>query len=142
MNSESEKKYYELGFLVKEEDAAPVKNLLLKHKASFLYESQVVKVNLAYPIRKNNQAFFGYFRFEFEPAAVAELEKELKLEPSLIRHVLIKLSPAIIKELARPPAGGPPRPSVRPGLKKKETPEAAPILTNEALEKKIEEILQ
>lgn len=135
--SSDEKKSYELGFLLNEENLSPVKRLLEKHSAANLSEGSLVKVNLAYPIKKQGQAFFGYLRFELE-GPVAELKKDLKLEPTVLRHLLIKVPSAAPEEVPT----GRPASSLKPPVRRKEVKTGAPLLTNEALEKKIEEILQ
>lgn len=131
-----EKKQYELGLLLKDEDYSPITRLIQKYVSSSVSEGSLVKVNLAYAIKKNSQAFFGYLKFEMEPEKVGDLGKDLKHESSVIRHLLIKLPFNITKEIPQA------RPSLKPELKRKEPKPAASVLTNEALEKKIEEILQ
>jgi ribosomal protein S6 len=129
-------KEYELSFLLKEEDSAPVKMVLGKYNPTELFEGPLVKVNLAYPIKKQNQAFFGYFSFGLEPEKVIELDYELKLESLLLRHLLIKLPSFIMKEERRQTTPAPEWPII----KRREPKAEAPMLTNEDLEKLKEEI--
>lgn len=134
-----EMKRYELGFLVKtEEDAALIKKILAKNKAEISEEGPVVKVNLAYPIKKASQAFFGYFRWSAAAEILADIEKELKLASQVLRYLLIK-SPRVLAPAKRVSFGSRSFVRKRETEPARKTPEAG--LSNEALEKKIEEIL-
>lgn len=139
-NETKEAKRYELGFLVKtEEDAALIKKILAKNRADISEEGPVVKVDLAYPIKKTSQAFFGYFRWSAAAEVLSEMEKELKLASQVLRYLLIKL-PRVLTSAKR--ASFSPRVFLRKREPEpiKKAPESA--LSNEALEKKIEEILK
>lgn len=129
------KKEYELGFLVKEEDeAAGLISALKDMGAEILLEGPVRKTALAYEIKKQTSACFGFTQFMMEPAAAKSLEAALNVRPELLRFLL--MTPPT--STARPqPVGGPQKPVSKP-----HEPKTAPALSNEALEKKIEEILQ
>ncbi len=45
---------------------------------------------LAYPIKKQDQAFYVHFEFEAEPKNISSLDKNLKLNEDVIRYLLIK----------------------------------------------------
>ena len=53
------------------------------------------RINLAYPIKKNISADIISIEFSFSPSEIKELEKELKLNKDILRHILIK------KEMSR-----------------------------------------
>lgn len=139
-NKREEKNLYELGFLLKDEDVSPVKNLLEKYSAVSVTEGPVAKVNLAYPIKKNNQAFFGYVRFELDSRRAPDLEKELQIDGNFIRSLLIKLR--FSKAVSEKSSMGGSETPFKPVGRRRELKGKTPILTNEALEKKIEEILK
>jgi len=133
------KKRYELGFILKDEDLTPVKTALDKYNPEELLESSLVKVNLSYPIKKQTQAFFGYFIFNLEPEKIAQLSSDLKNIPSLLRYLLIKIPSFISKEERKTKK----TPTLeRPLSRKQQSKAKVSILTNEALEKLKEEILQ
>jgi len=139
-NSEKEVRKYELGFLLLEEDSPIVKNLLEKRNFSITEEGEIVKVNLAYPIKKIQSAFFNFIQFLANPAEIIEFQKDLKGEQTILRFILLNLpfkegqqsgGVAVLKSRGRQPF---PKKDVKKPFE--------PVLTNEALEKKIEEILQ
>ena len=144
---EKDKKEYELGVLVKtEDDLAPVVALVREHNGEMSTEPRAKKLTLAYEINKNKEAVFAYWNFKALTADAKELEKSLNTKAEVIRSLMIA-SPAAMSpmEHERMPLGTGAdyrRTRVmRPGAP---TPDAKPSsprpLSNEALEKKIEEI--
>ncbi len=124
------KRKYELSFLLKDEDTSFTAKILKKHGADILSESRISKLRLSYPIKKETQAYFSYFHFEAEPQAVEKIANDLKLEAGSILRYLIISAPA-----ARIAAERPSYTPLPPEPKRRETE-----LTNEELERKIEEI--
>lgn len=140
-----DKKEYEIGFLVKNEaDAQAIKQLLIQQGSEIINEGFPKEINLAYKIKKEAKAWFGFFRFQSEPAVALALKNDLRTFPNLLRFLILRLpkkaSPAQIpvpkkKKLAK----------LLPRLKEKSQTEGKPSLlslSNEEIEKKIEEILQ
>ena len=136
----AEDRFYELGFLVREENSELVKNILQKNKAAVYEESALMKVALAYPIKKEKMAFFGYCRFTGLPETAVAIKEALKFEPAVLRAIFIKLSGNASKSTRLVSAENK-RPAARrrEAEIKKESGEGG--LSNEDLEKKIEEIL-
>lgn len=89
-------------------------------------------IKLAYPIRRTESAWFGSVSLEASPDAVARLSERLKLEADVLRFLVIS-APSPLRKQAAPPLVSEARPAA---------PRSAPILSNEALEAKIEEILK
>jgi ribosomal protein S6 len=134
---ENTKKEYELAFLVNEETDAPGIVAALKAAgAEIQLEGPVRKIALAYEIKKQASANFGFVQFMMEPAAAKSLESSLALRPEVLRFMLI--TPPSAKAQPYPQSAAPQRPAAA----KPYEPKAAPALSNEALEKKIEEILK
>lgn len=130
---------FEVSYLEQNEGSADMRAAIERHGGRVLQERPLEKVRLAFPIKKQTYAFLGCIEFVMDPAAVNELQQaEFRLNKELLRtlvHRSASLAPAAEGESPRPLA---PRVSPsRPPRPKEET-----ILTNEALEKKIEEILQ
>lgn len=136
----TEDRYYEIGFLVKEESSEPIKNILQKNKAAVYEEGNLTRVALAYPIKKEKLAFFGYFRFTSLPEAAADIQEALKLEPAVLRTIFIKLTRNSSKSEKVVPFEGKRAARRQPEVKKEGGGEGG--LSNEDLEKKIEEILK
>ncbi len=142
---DKDSKKYEIGFLAKEEG---FKNKLVKLLGDFGAEiadnGSMSRIRLAYPIKKETSAFFGYVHFLSQSDAIKKIGESLKLNPEILRYMIIaapvvqqsaqfvpgKIRRAVFTE--RPMA---PRTEI-----KKFKPQ--PILSNEALEKKLEEILK
>lgn len=148
---ETDKKHYEIGFLLKAEDEkSEIAKILKASGAEILEESPVSGIKLAYPIKKESFAYFGSVRFLAEPGAMKEIDQETKNGADILRHI-ITIYPAekIAKakrerrqfvgeeKPVREPAQRMGMPSVPARRAKK--PES---LTNEDLEKKLEEILE
>jgi ribosomal protein S6 len=144
-NESAEKKSYELSFLVKDEGGArEVSKLLLQHEVVVRGEGQLKKLNLAYEIKHVSQAYFGFVNFAGFPAEVKSLERDLRSNTAVLRALIIKLPKektgmAAAAELRRPAKPFVRRRPVGPQL---EASKASKPLSNEAIEKKIEEILQ
>jgi ribosomal protein S6 len=130
-----QKKEYELAFLVREEsDNAGLMAALKDAGAEIGLEGPIRKTALAYEIKKETSACFGFVQFTMDPSGAKPLEAALNQKPEIMRFLLI--TPPTAKE--RPQSTtGPQRPEAKPY-----EPKAAPVLSNEALEKKIEEILK
>ena len=139
--NDKEPKDYELAFLAREEKIpAGVLQLVRAQGGELLLEGPIEKIELAYKIGKDTSALFGYCHFRALPEAVAAIEKELKVAPGVIRTLLV--TPPFVKQQSRWEG----RTKAR-GAYLKTTPAegynpGSLPLSNEALEKKIEEILK
>ncbi len=142
-----DKRIYELALLLPtEEDLALAVAALRAHHGEPVTEPRAKKLALAYEIKGATEGVFAYFNFEAVPADAKELERALVLDPHVLRSMIIAAPPeaeqvplaASYPSPRRAAAGRPaaPREPVR-------EPRPAPreSLSNEALEKKIEEIL-
>ncbi len=142
---ETEKKDYEISFLGKNEDVArEVLKLVKQHQMDVVLESSPRKINLAYPIDHETEAYFGSFYVHSLPLAAKDFERDLKANQKVMRFLIVK--PPFHKE--EKPGAIPPRGETI-GEAAAEQPSAPRAhrqerteLSNEALEKKIEEILQ
>ncbi|MBN2197861.1 30S ribosomal protein S6 [Candidatus Wolfebacteria bacterium] len=149
---EQEKKNYEINFLLKnEEDKEVIVNIFKKLQLSISGDSGISKIKLSYPIKKENFAFFGSFYFSTEPANIINLTEELRNKKNILRFSI--LFRPIIEERKREE-----NENVDTGKKKlleeyskkekisvsQETSKAPRTenLSNEALEKRLEEILK
>jgi ribosomal protein S6 len=134
VHHEEETRTYELSFLVASEDTAPLSASLAVHSVTPLEMKPLEKVRLAYPIGKQSYAFLGSVRFTAS-GDLAALSNEIKLHGGTLRFFLKKFSPHESNFSSRPPR--------RPMSGTTEaTTSPTEALTNEALEKKISEILQ
>lgn len=129
---------YEITFVLKEEDASSVKKIFSGQGIEVQAESEIRKIRLAYPIKKNEYGFLGSFRFEAGSENLEKISAALKLEKELLRWMVSRFEEKRAgtrdDRTFQPPA------VYRKQEEAKRRPEA--VLTNEELEKKIEEILQ
>ncbi len=143
------KKEYELAVLVANEgDLAAMSALLKEHNAEMTSEPRAKNLTLAYEIEGHKEAVFAYCLFKAFPADAKNLEQSLVSNLSIIRSLMIASPPVAQKfNSAMPMRAGvgaerKPR-TVRTGTASSEArPAAVGPLSNEALEKKIEEISQ
>lgn len=141
INETNENGVYEVSFWIPTEDASGIKGMLEHHKASIISEKPLVKGRLAYPIQKEQYAFFGTFRFEIAPELIAPISNDLKLEKNIIRSFLHRVN--LQQEAAAKRAeGDPSKRRAKRGTREFGKKPEGDSLTNEAIEKKIEEILQ
>lgn len=141
-------KNYEIAFLVKKEDGAKeIAEILNSYKADILKEGGVEEIRLAFPIKKENSAYFGHFSFLLPSQDIMKLNDAVKINPKILRFS-INASP-VVRQMEAPTKNNQERKSFsasakagRPIATPAKKAEPAPALTNEALEKKLEEILK
>lgn len=103
-------KLYELTYLISPNlTEMEIKNF--QEKLNSLIQEGGILINsllpkkrfLAYPIKKNNSAFFATLNFQMKPENLANFEKKLKSEPELIRYlILAKAAPKAIEVRKKP----------------------------------------
>ncbi len=137
---ERDTKEYEIGFLATEETGAQaVLKALNQHKAEILLEGPVEKIALAYPINRQTSAYFGYIHFRTSPSEMPGLRKDLDIQSLVLRSLII--TPPFVKPKPRWETKARMKPTTSAAVTPELAPSTAP-LSNEALEKKIEEILK
>lgn len=142
-NDSAGKKKYELSFLVKSEnDVREVLKLLAQHQAEILGERPLKKLNLAYEINRVPQAYFGSINFTGAPADAKSLERDLGANAAVLRALIVKLPKEKIAPIATGEFRAPAKPLAPRRPPRVEMPQQPKPLSNEAIEKKIEEILQ
>ena len=55
---------------------------------------------LAYPIQNFRDAFYVLYYFHVAPRGVTELDRELRLDEAIIRHLIVKFDPLTVRESA------------------------------------------
>lgn len=146
-NEEKDKKEYELALLLKsEENMTGIVKLVGAHNGEGLSEPRAKRLQLAYEIKHHTEAVFVYFTFKMFGDDMKALEHELNTHADVLRFMVIA-SPAPAERTAA--SAMPPREehrsrdTVSGSTVSEPAKSAAPRpLSNEALEKKIEEILQ
>lgn len=125
MEKEIKTNTYEISFLVNAaEDSEVIKKHLAAGRAEILNEGPVSSIRLAYPIKKQETAFFGYIHFKMDAKEIASLNYALGLDPKVLRFLIV--TPIPQKPKPRTDAVKPPRKAA-----------SAKDLSNEALEEKL-----
>ncbi len=70
-----------------------IKNTFQSIGAQLQKESEFNKINLAYPIKKETEAFFGYFWVELLPEKLVELKEQLNFNKDILRYLIITPPP-------------------------------------------------
>lgn len=89
---------YQLDYLVSpqasEQEAQSIgekiKSLIEKENGSIIKTEPLIKQMLAYKIKKFNEAFLAGLIFNLETEKLKELEKELRSEKNILRHLMFK----------------------------------------------------
>ncbi len=137
---DSEKKSYEISFLVRNEsDVQAILSHLSRIGAEILNEGNVSEVRLAYPINKLHSANFGWICFDVVPEKIAELNSALRLDEKIMRHLVI--TPPITKTEKKRPAKPSPAKTETASDSVQTSSSNSGEISNEELEKKLEEIL-
>ncbi len=142
VETEKDTKTYELTLLLKsEDDAARMMELVRQHSGEVVAEPRAKKIALAYKIKGNTEAVFVSCVFAARGEDAKNLERDLRTQPDVIRSMIIVASPVAVQ---REPTAMPSFPFHAPKrgrISPESRPSAPRPLSNEALEKKIEEIL-
>ncbi|HXF44205.1 MAG TPA: 30S ribosomal protein S6 [Candidatus Paceibacterota bacterium] len=129
---------YELTVITKDENFEPVREILSRRGATIVHEEPVRKIHMFYPIKKERYGFLNVVKFEGASEALNDITADLKLRGDVLRFIVTKAK--IV-----PAASGVEEPEVsvrRQAAKPASTKPSDQILTNEELERKIEEILK
>jgi len=99
---------------------------------------------LAYSVKKERNAYFGYIQFEFSKDSLVHLEEDLKLNDDIIRFMILSVKP---KEKQKAPSITFRKPAFKEQKSKteeetKKEPQKEKIISLEELDKKLNEILE
>lgn len=57
-----------------------------------------LRIRLAYPVKKQKEAFLTFFELESNPKDILDLNQQITKEPKIIRHLIIKVLPETKRE--------------------------------------------
>lgn len=150
---DSDAKNYELAYLLSpslpEEDvlgvAGKISALIEGSSGAIRRVEPPKKRRLAYPVKKERLAYFGWTTFAAAPAMVAGLDKKTKEMTEVLRHLIVEEEIETRRPILRTFAPGAGRPAPVAGASGPEVPreqeDQGEKLDFEALDKKLEEIL-
>lgn len=140
---EEQTKTYEIAYLLTDPTVQEtLLKLLNQHGGEVSYQGELKEIKLAYPVQKHTAAHFGFAQFKISPEAVVKYGAALKLQKDVLRIMIISYAPKAVKPVpaasySKVAAAAPE--SVKADVEK---PKPGEPLSNELLEKKLEEILQ
>ncbi|HPW34273.1 MAG TPA: 30S ribosomal protein S6 [Candidatus Paceibacterota bacterium] len=141
MSEDKKTKEYEITFWLKDEAGIDkMKSILNNHGITPAFVSELKRVNLAYPIKKETSAFLGNMNFITDSEKIQEASKELRVDGELLRFMVSK-DPAKPQPMQEREGREMRRPVQEQKVEKTE-PKSSDMVTNEELEKKLEEILK
>lgn len=144
---------YEVGFVgASEAVGLAVNNIILQHQAEVLATGAVKQLSFAYLIKTYKAGFFGFIYFRTTPEKIESLNRALFSHSEILRFIIITPPLKRAAERSRLGAAVTPPTEIRPlpaGVRREGEAgqsgsgrTAPPILSNELLEQKLEEILQ
>ncbi|MEK7508094.1 MAG: 30S ribosomal protein S6 [Patescibacteria group bacterium] len=139
---------YEIAFLLQQEELlSNILKVFGQYKIEIKSEGSVKKIRLAYDIAKAKEAYFVFFHVSALPDDMKLLEAALKNNAQVLRFLILRLFGTKVERDEASKRSS--RPSFRPSLRRSAGLSPAAVdsrqssaISNEALEKKIEEILQ
>lgn len=102
-------------------------------------EKNLQRIRLAYPIKKQQGAYFGYCVFEATPETILAVNNELLLDKNILRFIVFSKK---LNKNARRAKIQKPRPERTISTQRPERLDTKSEVDNEALERTLEEILQ
>lgn len=66
-----------------------ISNLIKTHEGKITLESDLGKQKLAYPIQLASHGYYQLFEFDLPTQALAEINKQLKLMPEVVRFLIV-----------------------------------------------------
>jgi len=69
-----------------------IENIITSNKGVISYSKEPEKTHLSYELKHHRSSLFGYVQFNLlESQALEELNEQLKLNPEVLRYLIIKL---------------------------------------------------
>ncbi|MDH7484594.1 MAG: 30S ribosomal protein S6 [Spirochaetales bacterium] len=68
-----------------------IADLLAQYKALEVKEEDMGDRPLAYPIKKKTRGHYLVYRMNLEPSSVLALERAIKLSPTILKHLMVKV---------------------------------------------------
>jgi len=121
MNKAENKKEYEMSYLLTpdisedkiDSEAIELKNIIIENGGEIVQTDPLEKKRLAYPIRKQSQAYFGIAYFNTDKDGLDKIKKALAFYKKILRFLILskvikpKPSPIIVQPPAKAPMPAP-----------------------------------
>src|SRR3989344_534203 len=139
-------KQYEISVMLAKEEAYPGVIALLKERgAEITEENQPKRVNLAYPINREEVGFFAWCIAALPMEKISGIQKELEMDPGVLRALIItppvppkseRRAPRLREVKRESPRDGE-APAIEYSRPRAHEEKRGETLTNELLEKKL-----
>jgi ribosomal protein S6 len=87
-------KQYEISYLARTEaDKDAVIKIINEANAENVTEGRILEIKLAYPVKKQTSAFFGFVVFEALPETITKINDSLKFAEGILRFLIITPPP-------------------------------------------------
>lgn len=141
---------YELSFwfssrLDEKEIGQKFDNLLkqLKDFGALIIFSELPQLKqLAYPVKKENNAYFGYIQFKFPKGSLFSLEEKLRLDNDILRFMIFRIEPKEKQQVSSQFSKKPILKKQKSEEEKKEEKTQEKEISLEELDEKLNEILK
>lgn len=110
-----------------------IRDLIISKEGQILAELPENKRKLAYPLKKMVQGYYLSLDFEMPAESLAELEKKLKLDNNVLRHLIIKKEKIVVEAFSEEDTTK---------SRRERRPKKEERVKIEELDKKLEELLQ
>lgn len=151
MNELKNKREYEMSFILTSEiaedkldfEAGELKKLISENGGTDIELNTPTNKRLAYPVKKQNQAYLGVAYFNIDSDGLDKIKKALALNTKFLRFFILTRSTSSGLMLSRVEAlNNPVKPKVEPIRQIPETLYRAPEVPTESFDKKLESILK
>ena len=120
-----------------------IENIITSNKGVISYAKNPEKIRLSYEIKHHGNSFFSYIQFNLSEAqALDELNEQLKLNPDVLRHLIIKLPSDLQKKQSMLKQIKMKEGQEKRAQAKTVTPKTQTGGENKELDKKLEEIIE
>ncbi|MEK7184458.1 MAG: 30S ribosomal protein S6 [Patescibacteria group bacterium] len=82
---------YELTTITKEETVPAIEQAITRAGGTVNAQRSLGRRSFAYPIKKETAGFYTAYQLLLNPTALVQLDKELRLMPDILRHLLVSL---------------------------------------------------
>lgn len=68
-----------------------IEALITGHDGLITFSKEPEKIRLSYPIKHKRSSYFGYVQFSLaNPEALAAIDEQLRLDTTIVRHIVLK----------------------------------------------------
>jgi small subunit ribosomal protein S6 len=85
-----------------DQTVAKIEGIITEKKGKILSVDNWGRRRLAYEIQRRQYGFYALFKFEIKPGEIVDLNRLLRLNPMVLRHLILVLDPKIAEKATTP----------------------------------------